>query len=227
MRQILFLLIGILLYSSVVFATVGWMETDLRISVNATDDGCIVWICPEEDCGKDYIEIDEDDLPYNKSKDLEVYIDFECEGWEMKNLTDTLIRTNTECVDTYTDVIDIFRSTNNLSQEFINCVDGRARAATIHETCREEKAVYKNSSDYYEGKYGELGTCQNTLTTTQNNYNTCSNNKDICDENLEDERKSKNIWLVVGIIIGGVIVWFFMRQQGPKIPEFDQFGEQG
>lgn len=204
---------------------------DTKVKLNVTTDGsrryCYVSIDLDRDTEFDSDERNLISLEANRS-DNESYTgdygirvnEVSGEQGDVINLTKTLLEmhkeTETKCY------------ASNLSQEFIDCIDGRARVAPIHEQCRLDRDQYKNESYYLALNLSESQSNTTQCMDTVNNKNQEISELDQKTMSLQTQIKDLQnkplMWGAIAFIIGIIASTMYHKSKYPS-SEAGQFGE--
>jgi len=146
-------------------------------------------------------------------------------GSEINNLTKALIINQGNILNAFADYT---KNTTALSKEYVDCVDGRARTAAIHDNTRQERDLYHNQSVTCTEKYQDLKdedektkSSNDQLEGQVSNIRTERNN---LEQQKNDAEKKATTYLIGGIIIGWLLNNNIGKKKDPKPSEGIQFG---
>lgn len=116
---------------------------------------------------------------------------------------------------------------DNLAKFVSNCDDLQSNLAD-YEAVKKDRDIYMglNSEcqakvDNYDTLENEKDTCENALTQAQRDASTYKSQADQfneCDDDLDSCNSSKMVWGIVGALLGGGIVFFFLRGKNTSVP---------
>jgi len=191
MKGVLLALIFLAVVPIAFAAEIQSIDLDIEINVTSTNSSCFFTILINGEDDNDFEEIDCDSNKSFTDTFRNVDIEVTTTDSEIADLTKALIASNEEATESC-------RNSKNLTSGYLDCVEGRTKAATIKDqykaeldTCNNDsgkfRLLYENESTASLECSSKFGVCNTNLLNRNTEYNTCIGNLS------EAEKKTINL----------------------------------